>query len=117
MHEEKASNKLAHEVSLIHTSIDLRSKEYFDLSNLVFKVVKYDQISNRDGFHLVDSDIIKIGERNFPHTMHDLVQSSKCDLIILESFRTYQGVEELQLPFMVMLGPHNSSKISELSQV
>lgn len=87
---------------MIYSSFDLRSKEYFDLSNLVEQVVKFNQISDKDGCHQVSSCLIEINNSSYPHTMHDLVQSSKCDFTILESSGTYQGVEALQLPLMVM---------------
>lgn len=48
LHEDKSSNKISHEIS---PSLDLRSKEYFVLSNLVVKDVKSNKISNGDGFH------------------------------------------------------------------
>lgn len=49
--------------------------------------------------------------------MHDLVQSSKYDFTILESYGTCQAVEALQLLLMVMLGSRNSSKPPELSEI
>ena len=49
------------------------------------------------------------------HTMHYLIQYSKCDFTILESSETCMEVEALQLLLMVMLGSHESSKIPELS--
>ena len=47
---------------------------------MVVEVEIYDQVSDRDGFHSVNSDLIKISVRRYPHSMHDLVQSSECDL-------------------------------------
>lgn len=55
---ENFSNKFSHEISPIHTSLDLRSEESFDLSNMVIEVVKYNKISDKDGYHLVSSGLI-----------------------------------------------------------
>lgn len=84
---------------------------------MVVEVVKSDQISNIDGFHMVSSGLIKISGSSYPHIMHDLIQSSKCDFTIFENFRTCQGVEALQIYLMVMLRYHISSKVPKLSQI
>lgn len=68
---------------------------------MVVKVVKYDENSDKDGFHSVNSDPIEINESSYPHTMHDMVKNSKCDFTILENFGTCQGVEALRIPLMV----------------
>lgn len=91
---------------------------FFDLSNLVVEVVRSYQINDRDGYHLVSSGPIEIKGCTYPHTyMHDIIQSSKCDFTILESFGTCQEVEALQLLLMVMSGSHDSDKIPELIQI
>ena len=103
MHEDNPSNNFSHETSLIHTSLDLRSGESFNLSNLVVEIVKSDQINDKYGCHLVSRGLIEIIGSYYPHTMHDLIQSSECDFTILESFRNFQEVKALQLPLMVKL--------------
>lgn len=95
----------------------MRLEESFDLSNLVIEIVKSDQISDKDGYHLVGRGLIETTRSNYPHTMHDMVQSLECDFTILESFRTCQELEALQLMFMVMLGSCEFGKFLELSQI
>ena len=90
MHEDESSNKLAHEISLIHTSLDLWLEEYLDLNNLVVEVVESIQISDRDGFHLVSIGPIGITGNSYLNAMHDLIQSSKYDFTILEIFENFQ---------------------------
>lgn len=49
--------------------------------------------------------------------MHDLVQDSKYDSAILESYGMSQGVEALQRPLMVMSRPRDSGKPLEPNQI
>lgn len=44
------------------------------------------QTIDKDGCHPMSSGHIETDGSNYPHTMHNLVQSSKCDFTILESF-------------------------------
>lgn len=87
LHEYKSSNKLAHEISLIHSPSNLRLEEYFDLSNLVVEVEESSQTNEKYGFHRVSSGIIETSGSSYPHTMHDPVQSSKCNFTILKVSR------------------------------
>lgn len=117
LHEDSSSNHLAHEISLIHTSLYFLLEESLDLNNLVIEVLKYNKINDRDGFHLVSSGPIEIISNNYLHTMHDMIQSSKFDFSILESTRICQEVEALQLLLMVMSISRDSGKIPELGQI
>lgn len=116
LHEHNSPNQLVHEISLIHTSSDLWSDESFNLSILVVEVEKFGQVSDRDGCNSVRIGIIETNGSKYICTMHDLVQSSRCDFTILEIFGTFQEVETFQISLMVMLGYHNSDKPLELSQ-
>lgn len=87
------------------------------MSNLVAEVVKSGQIKDRDGYDLVSSGPVEITGSNYLHTMHDLIQSSKCDFTILENFGTCEEIEELQPPLMVISGSRDSSNIYKLSQI
>lgn len=113
LHEDNSLNQLAHEISSIHTPSYLRSKESIGLSNLVIKIVKFDQLSDRDGCHSTNSNLIEISERSCHHTMYDLVQCLEYNFSILEISRTCQRVEELQILLMVISGSRNSSKTHE----
>ena len=62
----------------------------------------FHEACDKDGCHLVGSGLIENGSSSYPHTMHDLVQSSKCDFTIMEIYWNCQGVEALQLSLMVM---------------
>ena len=79
------------------------------------KVIKYDRTSHKDGFHKVNSDLIEISERSYPHTMHDLVQSSQFDFKIPKSLGTFSRFEALHLMLMVMSRSHNSGNSLEMS--
>lgn len=95
----------------------MQLEEYFDLGNLFFEDVNFDQISDVDGSHLDSSDLVEITDGSCPYTMHDPIQSSKGNFIFLESFGTHQGLEALQLLLMVMSSSCDSSKIPEISQI
>lgn len=43
-----SSNQCDHETSLIHTSLDFRSEEYYDLSNMFVEFEKHDQTNDVD---------------------------------------------------------------------
>ena len=86
-------------------------EEPYDLDNMFVGFEKPDQINYVDGFHLDSSYLLEINGSSYPHTMHDLIQSSKCNPAILEHSGTCLKVEEIQLPLMVMLGSCNSSKV------
>lgn len=88
LHEDNSSNQISHDNFPFHTYSIFLSYECFNLSNLVVEVEKSDRDSDRDGFHLVNSDLIKISERSYPHSVHDLVQSLGCDFTILDTFGT-----------------------------
>jgi len=77
LHEDNSSNKLAHKIPSIHSSLNLQLEESFDLINLVVEVGKPSEISDKDGCHLVRSGLIETSSINYPQTMHDLVQSSE----------------------------------------
>ena len=64
-----------------------------------------------------NSDLVEVIDDSCPRTMHDLIQSSKCDFTILESSDTCQKVEELKLPLMVMSRSRGSGKIPKLSHI
>ena len=66
---------------------------------------------------MVRSAFIETNGSSYPQTMHDLVQSSKCDFTILGNFGTCQGVEALQLLLMVMSISHNFGKPPKLNQI
>jgi len=74
---------------------------------------KFDEACDRDGYHPNRS--FEINNNNHPQAMHDLVHISKCNFSILECFGTCQGVEALQRPLMVMLGPRDSVKPLEIN--
>lgn len=69
LHEDNPSNQVAHEFYLIHTSLDFRSQEYYDLSNQFFEVKKYDRTSDADGFHPNNNDHVILTDNNFPHAI------------------------------------------------
>jgi len=81
--------------------------------NLFVGFEKYDQISGLGGYRLDSSDIATTSSSSFPCTMHDMIQSLQCNSTILESFKTFQELEVLQLPLMVMLGYHNPDEITK----
>lgn len=56
---------------------------------MVFEGVSYNQISDVDEYPLDSSDPVGIINGSYPHTMHDLIQTSKCNSTILESLQTH----------------------------
>lgn len=117
MHEENSSNELAYEISLIDSSLNFLSEESFNLSNLVVEVEKSSEVSDRDGCHPIRNSLIETNGNNYPHTIHDLVQPSKCDSTIFEISKNCDGFEALQLPLMVMSRSHDFDKPPELRQI
>ena len=71
---------------------------------MVVATVKSDQPTDKDGYHLVHNGLIEISGSSCRHTMHGIVQSSKCNFTVLENSETCYKVEALQIPLMVMLG-------------
>ena len=117
LHVDNSSNHISHEISLIHLSLNLRLEESSDLINLVVEVKKSSIIYDRDGSYSMSSGLTETSTNNYPQTMHDLVQASKCNYTILGISKTFQGVEALQISLMVMLGSRNSCKPPKLSQI
>lgn len=104
-------NQFDHEISLTHTYFDLRSKEYYDLSNLFVEVYKYDQTSDVDNCDPNNGDPIKLIDGSCTHAIFNLTQLIKCSYLSFHSSGTCQEVQELQLSLMVMLGSCNLAKI------
>jgi len=77
--------------------LDVQLEGSYNLGNLFLEDLNSNLISDIDGFHLDNSDPVTIIGGSFPHTMHDVIQSSKCDSIIFEISRTYQEVKARQL--------------------
>lgn len=117
LHEYNSPNQLSHKSSVIHTYSDLSSNESFNLINLVIEVEKYVQVSDKYGYHSVTSGLIEKRGRNYPHIMHDQVQTLGFYFTILDSSRTCQELKVFQHLLMVMLRFCNSGKPPELSQI
>ena len=100
----------------MNLSLNVLSEYPLNLSNLiVVETEKSGETCDIDGSHLTNN--FEISNNDHPQTMHCLVQASKCDSTILESSRTCQGVEALQLLLMVMSGYRDSSKSLELNLI
>lgn len=84
---------------------------------MVVEVEKSGQISDKYGCHPMSCGLIETSGSNYPHTMHDLFQYSKCDFTIFKSFWTCQEVEALQILSMVMSGSCDSGERPKLSQI
>lgn len=84
---------------------------------MVVLVEKSNEISGRDGCNPVGNGFIETSGSSYPQTMHDLIQSSKHNFTILESFGTFQGVEAPQIMLMVMSRSCNSGNPPEISQI
>lgn len=116
-HEENSSIQVAHDICLIYPSLEVKLEESFDLGNMFVENVNYDQICDVHDFHLGNNDLVEITDGSFPYIMHDLIQSLISHSTILESSRTYEEAEALQLSLMLMSGSRESGKIPELSQI
>lgn len=92
--------------------------EYFyDLGNLFFKAIKYDQTSEVDGFHPDSSDLVNLTDSSCPHAICDLNPFSKCSYPTFQGSITYQEIEALKLSLMVMSSSHNLDKIPKSNQI
>jgi len=94
----------------------VKLEESHDLGNLFVGVVKYDQISDVDGFHPDHSDLVNLTDSTFPHVIYNLTQFSNCIYPTFQSLGTFQEVEALQISLMVMSGSRNLDEIPEPCQ-
>ena len=90
-------------------------EESFDLGNFFAENVNSNRITDINGYHLDCSDLVKITGGSSPCTIHNMIQSSKFNYIILESSGTHQEVEALQISLMVMSGSRDFGKAHELN--
>lgn len=109
-----SSNQCDHEIFLIHTSLDLWLKEYYDLSNLFVEFEKSNQTSEVDGYHLNDGDLV---HRSCPHAIYNLTHFTKCFYLSFQSFKTCQEDKELQLSSMVISSSRDPGEILEPCQI
>lgn len=72
LHKEISLVQVTHDIFPKYASLDVQLEESYDLGNLSLEYAQFDQISDVDGFHPNNSDLMEITGSNFPHTMHDL---------------------------------------------
>ena len=76
-----------------------------------------DWINDFENCHQIDNVFTNIVDDNSSHSPIEHTKPPKFEDSPFEGWGTHQEVEELQLPLMVMLGPHDPDEIPELSQI
>ena len=97
VHDEVENNLITERTS--HSLSSLLFHED-NSSNQLVEAKTFGSTYDRDGCHPKSS--FEISNNINPQSMHDLVHASKYDSVIMESFGTCQGVEELQHSLIVV---------------
>lgn len=78
-----------HKIFLIYTSSHPQLEESYELNNSFVEVEKYDEASEVDNYHLINSDLVEINYSIFPHTIYDLNWLLNYNYIRFESPRAH----------------------------
>lgn len=83
-----SSNRLAHEILMIHTPLDLWLQESYGSSNLFVEVVKSNKTNDEDNSHPNNGDPVYLNDGDCSHAIYDLTQFTKCYYLSFQNFGT-----------------------------
>lgn len=88
LHEGNSSVHVTHDICLVYPSLHVHLEEPYYLSKIFVEDAQIDQISDIDGLHPYNSDIVAINNSSCPHTIHDMIRYLESNSTILQGFRS-----------------------------